>query len=84
MMCQWKQATKLLMRKKKLNLTKLAKSIVAILISDGLRMAFVESGNSAESEDLLVDQLAVGNSECSSRPPGSRPLCPSVTQAPGR
>ena len=62
MMCQWRQATKLLMRKKKVNLTKFANSIVATLFYVVLRMAFVESGNSAESEDYLVDQLAVANS----------------------
>ena len=50
------------MRKKKVNLTKVASPIVATLLSDVLRMAIVEFDDSEESEDYLVDQLAVANS----------------------
>ena len=49
------------MKKKNVNLTMSANSIVALL-DDALGMAFVEFGNSAESEDCLVGQLAVANS----------------------
>ena len=77
-------ATKLPRTKKKVNLTKVANSMVAILLHKVLRMAFVESGNSADSEDCLVDQLAVANSWWSSRLPGGRQFCPSVIQVPGR
>ena len=42
-----------------MNLTKFANSIDATPLFDVHRMALVESGNSAESEDYMVDQLAV-------------------------
>ena len=59
-MCQKKQATKLLM-KKKVNMTKSASSTVVALLEDAFGMAFVEFDNSAESEGYLVVQLAVAN-----------------------
>ena len=61
-----------------MNLTKFASSIVATPLFDVLRMAFVESGNSAESVDYLVGELAVANSQFSLRLLGSRSFCPSV------
>ena len=61
-MCQMRQATKLPMGKKKVNLTMYATSIDVALLHDVLRLACVESGTSAGSEDHLVAPLAGANS----------------------
>ena len=51
----------LLLKKKKVNVTKSATSTVVALLDDALGMPFVEFDNSTESEGYLVDQLAVVN-----------------------
>ena len=48
-------------KRRSVNLTMLANSTV-VLLDDVLGMAFVEFGNSAKSEDVLVVQLVVANS----------------------
>ena len=75
LMCH-KEATMLLLKKKKVNVTKSATSTVVALLDDALGMPFVEFDNSTESEGYLVDQLAVGNPWWFSRLTSSDPSCP--------